>query len=358
MPLLKEKKGIVLLMTFVFMITLTIIVSAFLYMTSVQLRTTEYEVSSSKALWLAEAGIQQVLYNLKTYSAYRNAPTTVNGNLGAGSYSTSVPSVVKAPPITTYTLVSTGTVKTLNRKITQTVVVNETGGGSYPGGLPDAFNYTGYIRINANLSNTTNGVINGDFKVDQNVSGEGAWTINGALIQNSSLTIPTVDFAGYKGIANNVVNGNFTFQAGHTYTGTYYVTGVATIEDSVTINGGLVSEGTVNMRGADGVKLNPSDGMPAIITQGNIDMANSANSKVTGKGVVYAQQGLNLQQASNVTISGTLIIDQNLNIKNADKITLSYDAGIKANPPPFFSGYTPGISVTPNKDWHEIVPAI
>lgn len=358
MPLLKEKKGIVLLMTFVFMITLTIIVSAFLYMTSVQLRTTEYDVSSSKALWLAEAGIQQVLYNLKTYSAYRNAPTTVDGNLGAGSYSASVPSVVKAPLITTYTLVSTGTVKTLKRKITQTVVVNETGGGSYSGGLPDAFNYTGYIRINANLSNTTNGVINGDFKTYQNISGIGAWTVNGTVTQDLHLTIPTINFAGYKGIAGNVVNGNFTFQAGQTYTGIYYITGVTTIDDNVTINGGLVTEGTVNMRKAAGVKLNPPDGTPAIITQSAIDMSQSSNSSVTGKGVIYAMQGLNLQNANNVTISGTVIIDQNLNIKNADKITLSYDAGIKANPPPFFEGYTPGISVTPNKDWHEIVPAI
>lgn len=353
MPPIKEKKGIVLLMTFVFMITLTITIAAFLYMTSVQLRTTEYEESSDKALWISEAGIQQVLYNLKTSAAYRSAPTTVNGNLGSGSYSVTV-----SKAASTYTLTSTGAVKTLRRKITQTVVVTETGGGGYPGGLPDAFDYTGYIRLNANLSNTTNGVINGDFKVYNNVNGISGWTVNGTITENSGLTIPTVDFASYKSIADHVVDGNFTFQAGQTYAGIYYITGVTTIENNVTINGGLVSEGTVNMRGADGVKLNPSDGTPAIITSGNIDMSNSANSTVTGKGVVYAEQGMNLQQADNVTISGTIIIDQNLNIKNANKITLNYDPGIKTNPPPFFPGYTPGISVTANKDWHEVVPAI
>lgn len=348
----KGKEGYVLLLTFVFIITMAVIVAAFLSMMSTQIKTTGYEISSAKALWLAEAAIQQVLYELKTDSVFRSAPTTVSGSLGAGTYSVAV---VKA--VSTYTLTSTGTVSTLKRQVTQSVVVNETG-GSYPGGLPDAFNYTGYIRLNANLSNTTNGVINGDFKVYQNVSGEEAWTINGTLIEDSGLTIPTVDFAGYKSIANTVVEGNYTFLAGQTYTGTYYITGVTTIEDNVTINGGLVTEGTVNMRGANGVTLNPSNGMPAIVTTNAIDMSNAANSSVSGKGVVYAQQGLNLQRASNVAINGTIIIDQNLNIKNADRITLNYDPGIKTNPPPFFAGYVPGVSVTPNQDWHEVVPAV
>ena len=297
----KNRKGMVLILTFIIMTAVTAIAASFLYMTSIQTKGSGYDISSSNALWLAEAGLQKVIYNLKNDPNYRNNPTSINGSLGNGAYSVTV-----SKGGSTYTANSTGTVDVLSRKITQSVVVNEAG-ASYPGGLPDAFNYIGYIRLNANLSNTEHGVINGNFKVYQNVSGINEWTVNGAITQNSNLTIPTVDFAGYKGIANHVVEGNFTFQAGQTYTGIYYITGVTTIQNNVTINGGLVTEGTVNMRGAAGVNLNPAAGTPAIITSGNIDMSNSENSNVTGKGVIYAQQGLNLQQAENVVISGTLI---------------------------------------------------
>jgi len=335
----KGRKGIVLILTVVVMTALLSVAGAFLYMTSVHTRGVGFNMVSAKAFWIAEAGLQQVIYQLKNDSGYRSNPTTVSANLGGGSYEVTVS---KDASTSTYTLTSIGAVDVLSRKITQRVVE-----------VPDAFNYACYISPNANLSNTTNGVINGNFMVDQNVSGEGDWTINGTLTQNGNITIPTVDFASYRTIADHVVIGNFTFQENQTYTGLYYITGVTKIESNVIINGGLVTEGTVNMRAASEARLNPISGRPAIITSGAIDMSSSVNSGVNGKGIIYAQQGLNLQQASNVAISGTIIIDQNLNVKNADKITFTYDPDILVHPPPYFTGSV--ITLTP-QGWNEIMP--
>ncbi len=88
---LSAKRGTVLILTFIVMVTLTAITAAFLYMTSTQLKGSGYDVASSKALWLAEAGLQKAIWYLKTPTGsggqgegWTTAGTTEN--LGAGSY--------------------------------------------------------------------------------------------------------------------------------------------------------------------------------------------------------------------------------------------------------------------------------
>ena len=66
LQLTAKEKGAVLILTFIMMTTLTAITVAFLYMSSTQLKGSGYDVASSKALWLAEAGIQKAIWNLKT----------------------------------------------------------------------------------------------------------------------------------------------------------------------------------------------------------------------------------------------------------------------------------------------------
>ncbi|MDP3730512.1 MAG: discoidin domain-containing protein [Candidatus Omnitrophota bacterium] len=88
---LASKKGIVLILTFIIMTVLTIITLAFLYMISGQARASGYDMDSSKALWLAEAGMQKAVWNLKTPVSgggqgenWVTAGTTES--LGSGSY--------------------------------------------------------------------------------------------------------------------------------------------------------------------------------------------------------------------------------------------------------------------------------
>jgi hypothetical protein len=85
------KKGAVLLFTFIIMASITAITVVFLYMISTQTKAMGYDIAGSKALWLAEAGLQKAIWNLMTPAAgggqgedWATAGTTES--LGAGSY--------------------------------------------------------------------------------------------------------------------------------------------------------------------------------------------------------------------------------------------------------------------------------
>jgi len=61
-----NRRGVVLILTFIILTTLTVIVVAFLSLTSIQIKAGGYDIVSQKALWLAEAGIQKAIWDLKT----------------------------------------------------------------------------------------------------------------------------------------------------------------------------------------------------------------------------------------------------------------------------------------------------
>lgn len=88
---MRTQKGAILLLTFIIMVTLIGVTVAFLYMLSVRTKASGYDLASSKALWLAEAGLQKAMWNLKTPVAQggqgKNWTTTgTTENLGSGSY--------------------------------------------------------------------------------------------------------------------------------------------------------------------------------------------------------------------------------------------------------------------------------
>lgn len=92
---LSAEKGMVLLLTFIMITALTAIVVAFLYMSSTQLKGSGYDVASNKALWLAEAGVQKAIWNLKTPvgSGGQGEDWTTAGTtetLGNGNYTMAV----------------------------------------------------------------------------------------------------------------------------------------------------------------------------------------------------------------------------------------------------------------------------
>lgn len=87
----KNKKGGILILTFMVMVTLVVIAAVFLNMTSVQTQSAGHAITSAKALWLAEAGIQKAFWNLKTpvISGGQGEDWTTAGtneSLGNGNY--------------------------------------------------------------------------------------------------------------------------------------------------------------------------------------------------------------------------------------------------------------------------------
>lgn len=338
--LVKDEKGSVLILTFIIMITLTAITVGFLNMTSTRLRGSAYDVASSKALWLAEAGLQDVIYRLKNDSGYRNSPTAVNANLGDGSYSVSV-----SKNGNIYTLTSTGTVDALNRKTTQSMVVAE--------GTPETFSYAQHAGGNINFKNSE-GTINGDISAGGQVKNEDNMTINDTITEGSSVVTPSVDFDSYLTIADNVVNGNKTFEEGQTYSGIWYVDGKAIIEDDVTINGSIIATGNIKMQNSEGITISPDSGYPALVSGNKIKGKELEDSTING--LIYAVDNINLNQNEDNAFNGTLIASGKILMKNGENFTVTYDSDIQSNPPPYFSGGG-AITVTPQRDWNEIIPA-
>lgn len=112
------KKGIILILTFIIMVALTSITIAFLYMTSIQTKNSGYNIASSKALWIAEAGIQRGIWLIEEgdwSTGFGSGQTREEeGSLGEGNY------VVTASRAgNNYTLDSTGTVAVISRSVQQ-----------------------------------------------------------------------------------------------------------------------------------------------------------------------------------------------------------------------------------------------
>lgn len=397
--LLATKKGVVLILTFIIMITLTTITVYFLYMTSFQLKGSAFDVRSSQAFWLAEAGIQDVLYQLKNDSDYRDSPTTVTGSLGQGSYSVTV-----SKNGSTYTLTSTGTVDVINRKITQSVVTSATD-------FPDAFDYVVFGNTNADTLKIKNEVaISGNVYYDGDVEVEEDASVTNGLVYADSVTgdgtytaasgppdpvptYPTFDTTWYDGeitTAEGQVAGNWKLEGSATYDldgGTVYYNGKVTIKDNATITGTgtIVATGDVKFEDDANISTNVT-----IVSKRKIEVKN--NAIVQSGAVLYGKNEIKLQDSASVT--GSLLVPtSNKKIKMEDNATLTgiaysdkveikgdavvsgsvvaneYDGDkIEDNASLTFSqaslpssvptGLEVGsITVTPQTDWDEIVPA-
>jgi hypothetical protein len=325
-------------------------------MTSTQLRVAAYDVKSAKALWIAEGGIQQVLYRLKTDSDYRDNPTTVAGNLGDGSYSVTV-----SKNSSTYTMTSTGSMasaaaENIRRQITQTAVV--TAGGITSGILADG--------SNINFDDST-GTVNGDITCHVAVNNYEGMTISGTITEGADKITPALDFNYYKTLAQaagQYSTSNLTFQNA-TYTGVWYTTKKATIGDNAIINGTIVCEGTLQFNGrATGVQINPANNYPALATATSISSTGSGSPKIglqnsTVNGLVFAGNNITFDYLNTTAFNGTILSGNNISLQDGTGITVTYN-------PDIFNPMTPGltisgtgsVTVTPQKDWNEIIPAV
>jgi len=357
--MIREKRGAVLILTFIIMVTLTAVTVAFLYITTIQTKGSGHDIISSQALWLAEAGLQDVIQKLKNDSDYRGSPTTVTEDLGEGDYSVTV---VKSD--TTYTLTSTGTVDVISRRITQSMVATA------------AVIERGIHADGAHLKfDDSSGTINGNVSCATSVLPDplpAGMTINGTITQNpdQDKIFPVLDIAQYYTIADAAgqVATNKTF-ANATYTGVWYITHTATIGDNATINGTIICQSNINFAGkANNVTINPSNNYPALYAGNNITSTDTgAPAKRTGlqnstiNGLIMSSGDIlfdymNQNTANAVTFNGSMLADGNIQLEDSINFTINYDADIWSPMPLGFS-FTSTAGITEQGDWDEVVPA-
>jgi Tfp pilus assembly protein PilX len=127
----KDRRGVALIITFLFMLTLTIIVTAFLFMGSEGTKYVAMQINDAKAFYLAEAGLDRAIWYLlntapdgSTDGSWRTTAYAANPGpnptdpqqeaLGDGSYTIWVEDAGANIQIT-----STGTVSNIQRTIRQ-----------------------------------------------------------------------------------------------------------------------------------------------------------------------------------------------------------------------------------------------
>ncbi len=298
--------------------------------------------NSLRALYAAESGIQYVIEEVLPGDLDWSNQTTVTRAFAGGQFQVQFLSGTADSVV----LQSTGDWGASERQIRQ-----RTDRVITPPGPPDAYQYAIHAGTTINLQNTL-GTIHGDINAGTTVH-EGDVTVTGTITTDPTISLPTINWAGFyqAADASQRVAGNYTFKAGQSYTGLWYVDGDAIFQDGATVDGGVVATGKVRANGTDGVTVRSAGGWPAIVSGGNFLANGSTNAYF--EGLVYAAANLNdaiSNDASGVTIVGILLVGNTFNMNDGDGFTVIYDGSILTNPPPYIGVAGP---VSQN-EWREV----
>ncbi|MBN1870631.1 MAG: pilus assembly PilX N-terminal domain-containing protein [Candidatus Omnitrophica bacterium] len=347
----KREKGIALILTLIFMVSLVIIVAAYLFMVTYDTRNAGAQFNNDKALYLADAGLNKAVWYLtntapdgSTDGSWRTTAYPANPganptdpqqeSLGDGTYTIWVETSGSDIIVT-----AQGTVGNIVRTVRETMTLAS--------GVPEAFNYVHFSGGKIDFKDSS-GTVNGNLAAAVTVDNEGGITINGTITEGSSVPVPSVDLASYAAIAGTTVIGNRTFTSG-TYNGIWYVDGRATINDNVTFNGTIIATGNIVLTNTDNFMSNPASNYPALVSGGRITGNKLATSTING--LLFAATSIDIDQGSNNTVNGSLISAGNIGLTKGSGWSITYDSDLADNPPPYFSA---GSGSASGDGWQEI----
>lgn len=281
---LRSRSGVVLVYTFIVMLMVSIVASAFLFMAAGRGRAAAGEAARLKAFWLAEAGAQQAKYRMRTDAAYRASPSAIPATgLGEGTYAVAA---VKAGAVTTFT--ATGTVGGISRSVrvtgTDSVFFAAGFAGGSAGGTSEAVtmsggSYTdsynsalGAYNIGGNIGNNGDMVTNADIGIsggNTHIGGD-AVTGPGGVFSDQTAVSGTISRASDTAMPSVVVP-------------SLSWTGSGQITTSTTLNAGNHRRTQVNLKSGRVLRLNPASGPINLYLTGaqSIDLGGGALINVT-----------------------------------------------------------------------------
>lgn len=222
------------------------------------------------------------------------------------------------------------------------------------------YQYVAMAAGNLNM-NSSSGNMFGDVAMKGNYSISPNVTVNGNILTDPNLQVPTIDFNTYQNMCTSTYNGNLTISSDYTgnlcvtgnvkinadvnYTGVLYATGNISIEgNGVVVIGSLVAQGNISGDNRTGLHfrpepLNDDQFMPAILSQGNVSFKNSDGSKV--EGLVSGTGNLDFSNSDNVIFKGSFLTDGNFLMNSATNMTFTFDTTLVTG--------IPGMSGSPNQ---------
>jgi len=353
-----NKKGLGLIVAIFIIVLLASlgVVGAAMFSSDAELSMDTYR--SIQAFYVAEAGLQDVYYQLKTDEDFRDSPTTVTETIGNGTYSVTV-----TKDDDTYTLTSTGTVgSVVTRKITETVTTAS-------GVLMRTIHADG----NSVKFDGSSGTIDGNVSCFGSVLPDplpAGLTVTGDVTDSDDdqpKVNPSITMSTYQTLAaalGQSSTSNLTFSSGNTYTGIWYTTKNATIQSNVTINGTVVAKKKIEFKtgknNSTNVTINPkaydaTQNYPALVSGTDITSkvksgTGLANSTING--LVLADKNITFDNMTGTTFTGTIIAGKKLSLQNGT-LNIIYNEDI-FTPPILGFTYTAGdAAVEKQNDWEE-----
>jgi len=322
-----NKRGVALIYAFLIIAVLAILGGAIVLRSVSERSAAESYSKSTKSFWLAEAGIEGAVRQLKQNWYNRTTASMVSLSKGEGTYSFDIydtDDFGNDLPERTLRIVSTGdvdgTIRTLEVVIKRFVemwdyaiygvnMVELKAGTTVHGDV--YVDGDAEVKAGASIVKINDSVVPADpdfYNADLYYTGTTAdvyGTVEGGVIPSTdSIPIPTIDWIELKNNADFVVNNGTTLTGN--LSGVYYAKGKV-----------IVAEGDIEING-DFTQTNAPDGVPCIGNQtGTIEVDGTA----TANGLVYCGElGIELKTGTTMTIHGSIVgSTQEVELKTTDE---------------------------------------
>ncbi|MFH1645671.1 MAG: pilus assembly PilX N-terminal domain-containing protein [Candidatus Omnitrophota bacterium] len=352
--MLMNEKGFALISSIIIMVLLAALGAFSVSILSADIGIAVDSESSAKAFFIAEAGVQHLIYKIVNDSVYRESPVLITADFADGSFEANA---VTEDNIE-YTITSTGRVGEVARRTEQVIEISGVDGvGSYTEGVPQSFSYAMHSFGSHTKFKNSQITVNGNIGASNQIQQSSGITVNGDKISNSSVSSPfTINMAGYLSVADSIEDNGFVFSQGTTYGSSgneeiWYITGNVIIEDNVVIYGSVIADNNIDIQ-ASGIFIDSASGFPCLIAGNNIQGDGLENATLNG--LIAADNNVDFDSLTNVVINGVILADNNIQLRYGDADTvINYDSEIWSNPPPYFQGYSENKAVT-LKEWDEI----
>jgi len=319
-----NKRGVALIYAFLIIAVLAILGGAIVLRSVSERSAAESYSKSTKSFWLAEAGIEGAVRQLKQNWYNRTTASMVSLSKGEGTYSFDIydtDDFGNDLPERTLRIVSTGdvdgTIRTLEVVIKRFVemwdyaiygvnMVELKAGTTVHGDV--YVDGDAEVKAGASIVKINDSVVPADpdfYNADLYYTGTTAdvyGTVEGGVIPSTdSIPIPTIDWIELKNNADFVVNNGTTLTGN--LSGVYYAKGKVTLVNA-NLNGAIVAEGDIEING-DFTQTNAPDGVPCIGNQtGTIEVDGTA----TANGLVYCGElGIELKTGTTMTVYGSVV---------------------------------------------------
>ncbi len=316
------------------------------------------EFISNQAFDVAQAGVQFAIKDLSTDSDWMdNYGTTYSMNFANGSFAVSYPNASS----NSIDVLVVGTVNSISHSISQTL--EKSSGSGYL-----SFDHAIYTEQDLTVSGqgeldvvgnvgvgedvTASGQadvdITGDLSIDGDVyeSGQADVAISGEdALEFVENTTPDPDWSYWEGIADTVIEGNYTLGSGqdsNTFTGIIYIKGNAKIsgQSTVTVNGTVICEDKFSLAGQSYIHVTPDAGNPAIVAGGDVQLSGQGTGAFNLNGWIYSSTEVNISGQADLNMVGGLIAKEDVTITGQGDYDITYGAGVGG------SGFTGGQAQT------------